>query len=350
MSLLDAVDAKRLTAGLVGVTLLVIILGGVIRIYDAGESCPDWPTCFGTWGFDVSEADQQAWYEANPNEFDSRGSSHRYTSFQIFTEWSHRLIAGFVLGPLVLVNWWLLRRDDGFGSEVRLASTVSVALIVWQGAVGWLTVRMDNEHWSVALHLGSALAFTLSLVWIWLAVSEDHGDSPEWMAFDSVTASQWGGRLAWLSVGAFVTLFSGTFVSTTPGANFGCGVSGVPESWPLCNGRLADSVDDVIAQSQMIHRWLVVIVEIGLLAASCVIWKQVRDEGVGSVMRNWVWCATGLFIANGLVGGLYILSWDMTDGYLEYLSLVHLLLASLTFLALATAWLGSRIVVDRRGS
>jgi len=350
VSLLDTVDAKRLTAGLVGVTLLVIILGGVIRIYDAGESCPDWPTCFGTWGFDVSEADQEAWYEANPDEFDSRGSSHRYTHFQIFTEWSHRLIAGFILGPLVLVNWWLLRQDDGFGSEVRLASTVSVALIVWQGAVGWLTVRMDNEHWSVALHLGSALAFALSLVWIWLAVSEDRGDSPEWIAFDPATASRWEGWLAWLSVGAFVTLFSGTFVSTTPGANFGCGVSGVPESWPLCNGRLADSVDDVIAQSQMIHRWLVVIVEMGLLAASYVIWKQVRDEGVGSVMNNWIWCATGLFIANVLVGGLYILSWDMTDGYLEYLSLVHLLLASLTFLALATAWLGSRIVVVRRGS
>ena len=348
--MLDTVDAKRLTAGLVGVTLLVIVLGGVIRIYDAGESCPDWPTCFGTWGFNVSEADQQAWYEANPDEFDSRGPSHRYTSFQIFTEWSHRLIAGFVLGPLVLVNWWLIRQDDDFGSEVRLASTVSVALIVWQGAVGWLTVRMDNEHWSVALHLGSALAFALSLIWIWLAVSKGREGSPEWIDFDPAIASQWGGRLAWLSVGAFVTLFSGTFVSTTPGANFGCGVNGMPESWPLCNGGLVDSVEDVIAQSQIIHRWLVVIVEIGLIAASYAIWKQVGDEGPGNVLRNWIWIATGLFIANQLVGGLYILSWDMEDGYMEILSLIHLLLASLTFLTLAIAWFGSTMAVDRRGS
>jgi cytochrome c oxidase assembly protein subunit 15 len=350
MSLLDTVDAERLTVGLVDVTLLVIVLGGVIRIYDAGESCPDWPTCFGTWGFNVSEADQQAWYEANPDEFDSRGPSHRYTSFQIFTEWSHRLIAGFVLGPLVLVNWWLLRQDDGFGSEVRLASTVSVALIVWQGAVGWLTVRMDNEHWSVALHLGSALAFALSLIWIWLAVSKDRGGSPEWIDFDPAISPQWRGRLAWLSVGAFVTLFSGTFVSTTPGANFGCGVNGMPKSWPLCNGGLVDSMEDVIAQSQIIHRWLVVIVEIGLIAASYAIWKQVGDEEAGNVLRNWIWIATGLFIANQLVGGLYILSWDMEDGYMEFLSLIHLLLASLTFLTLAIAWLGSAMAVDRRGS
>ena len=350
MGLLGSVDAKSLTAGLVGVTLLVIVLGGVVRIYDAGESCPDWPTCFGTWGFDVTEADQQAWYEANPDEIDSRGFDHRYTSFQIFTEWSHRLVAGFVLGPLVLVNWWLLRQDEDFGSEVRLASAVSVALILWQGAVGWLTVRMDNEHWSVALHLGSALAFTLSLVWVWLAASEDRGDSPEWVAFDPIVASRWRGWLTWLSMGAFVTLFSGTFVSTTPGANFGCGVSGMPESWPLCNGALADSVEDIIAQSQMIHRWLVVIVEVALLAASYIIWKQLGDEQSGSTLRNWIWGATGLFIANGLVGGLYVLSWDMKDGYLEYLSLIHLMLASLAFLALATTWIGSTMAIDRRGS
>ncbi|HJL59189.1 MAG TPA: COX15/CtaA family protein, partial [Candidatus Thalassarchaeaceae archaeon] len=65
--------------------LTVIIAGGVVRIHDAGESCPDWPTCFGTLGFDVSEEEQTAWYEANPDEVDSRGENHRYTSFEIFT-------------------------------------------------------------------------------------------------------------------------------------------------------------------------------------------------------------------------------------------------------------------------
>ena len=78
--MLDKIQAKRLTGALVIVTFLVIALGGVIRIYDAGESCPDWPTCFGTIGFDVSEAEQGALYEAHPDEFDSRGSGHRYTT------------------------------------------------------------------------------------------------------------------------------------------------------------------------------------------------------------------------------------------------------------------------------
>ena len=35
--------------------ILIISFGGAIRIHDAGESCPDWPKCFGTYGFDISE-------------------------------------------------------------------------------------------------------------------------------------------------------------------------------------------------------------------------------------------------------------------------------------------------------
>ena len=331
--MLDGIQAKRLTGALVVVTFLVIALGGVVRIYDAGESCPDWPTCFGTWGFDVSEAEQGTWYEANPDEIDSRGEGHRYTTFQIFTEWAHRLLAGAVLGPLVLLNWLLVRRDEGLGSEVRLASSVAVALIVWQGAVGWLTVRMDNEHWSVALHLGSALAFILSLIWLWLAASRDQGELPSWADFERV-GEVWRRRLLWLSTGALFTLFSGAFVSTTAGANFGCGVNGLYDSWPLCQGELITSL-----QSQVIHRWLVVGVGVALLLASRVIWKEFGSD---SVLCKWIWGSTALYLANIGIGASYILSWDLSDeSFAEYLSLIHLLLASLSFIILTTTWMGA---------
>ena len=327
------IQVKRLTSALVIVTFLVISLGGVIRIYDAGESCPDWPTCFGTLGFDVSEGEQGAWYEANPEEIDSRGDGHRYTTFQIFTEWAHRLLAGAVLGPLVLLNWLLVRRDEGLGSEVRLASSVAVVLIVWQGAVGWLTVRMDNEHWSVALHLGSALAFILSLIWLWLAASRDQGELPSWADFERV-GEVWRRRLLWLSTGALLTLFSGAFVSTTGGANFGCGVNGLYDSWPLCQGELITSL-----QSQVIHRWLVVGVGVALLLASRVIWKEFGSD---SVLCKWIWGSTALYLANIGIGASYILSWDLSDeSFAEYLSLIHLLLASLSFIILTTTWMGA---------
>ena len=332
--------SKRLTAYLIGLTVIVIGLGGLIRIYDAGESCPDWPLCFGTLGFDISEEDQESWYIENPDEVDSRGSGHRYTTFQIFTEWFHRVLAGLVLGPLVILNWYMLKGGE---REVKFASTLTVVLIVWQGAIGWLTVEMDNLHWSVAIHLSSALAFTMSMFWLWLTLTRAEDGLPNWLKFDYSISKKWKVRVGLLSVGAFVSIFSGTFVSTTPGANFGCGVDGLPDSWPLCGGKIVDSVDDVVAQSQIIHRWFVGLMLIALIASS----YSISKEHLGNnVLRNWILASTFLFFANTSIGAIYVLSWDLEEGFFEFLSLVHLMMASLTFVTMAISWIGCSIAED----
>jgi heme A synthase len=289
-------------------------------------------------GFDISEEEQGAWWAENPDEVDSRGSGHRYSTFQIFTEWFHRFLAGAFLGPLVLLNWYLLRKEEALGKDVRFASTLTVILIIWQGAIGWLTVKMDNLHWSVALHLSSALAFTISMFWLWLAITKTEKGVPSWIKIKPIISEKWKGRVALLSIGAFFSIFSGTFVSTTPGANLGCGVDGIPDSWPLCGGNIVDSVESLVSQSQMIHRWFVGVMLIALVASSNLIWKE--EEESGNILRNWIWLATGIFVTNASIGAVYILSWDMKEGFFEYLSLVHLMLASLTFLAMAVAWVG----------
>ena len=332
--------SKGLTAGLIGLTVVVIGLGGLIRIYDAGESCPDWPLCFGTLGFDISEEEQEAWYIENPDEVDSRGSGHRYTTFQIFTEWIHRILAGLVLGPLVILNWYMLRGSE---EKVKFASTLTVVLIVWQGGIGWLTVEMDNLHWSVALHLSSALAFTMSMFWLWLTLTRTENGLPDWLRFDSSISKKWKVRVGLLSIGAFVSIFSGTYVSTTPGANFGCGVDGLPDSWPLCNGKIIDSVEDVVAQSQIIHRWFVGLMLIALIFGS---YSISNEQSGNNVLRNWIWGSTFLFFVNTSIGAVYVLSWDLEEGFFEFLSLVHLMMASLTFVTMAISWIGCSIAED----
>ena len=332
--------SKGLTACLIGLTVIVIGLGGLIRIYDAGESCPDWPLCFGTIGFDISEEEQEAWYIENPDEVDSRGSGHRYTTFQIFTEWIHRILAGLVLGPLVILNWYMLRGSE---EKVKFASTLTVVLIVWQGGIGWLTVEMDNLHWSVALHLSSALAFTMSMFWLWLTLTRTEDGLPGWLRFDYSISKKWKVRVGLLSIGAFVSIFSGTFVSTTPGANFGCGVDGLPDSWPLCNGKIVDSVEDVVAQSQIIHRWFVGLMLIALIFAS---YSISNEQSGNNVLRNWIWGSTFLFFVNTSIGAIYVLSWDLEEGFFEFLSLVHLMMASLTFVTMAISWIGCSIAED----
>ena len=62
-----------------------------------------------------------------------------------------------------------------------------------------------------------------------------------------------------------------------------------------------------------------------------------------SKISNWINVATGLFIFNVILGGLYVISYDpLTNSFYEILSLVHLLLGSLAFLTLATIWIASK--------
>jgi cytochrome c oxidase assembly protein subunit 15 len=341
----------NLTKVIVITTILVIALGGTIRIYDAGESCPDWPLCFGTFGFDISEEEQEKWWEENPDEIDSRGSGHRYTTFEIFTEWIHRFLAGMVLGPLVILNWYILRDDARYGKEMAIATKLSVILILWQGAVGMLTVKMDNEHWSVILHLGSALAFMMSLIWTWAIISRRK--ETDWISFDPEISAKWKNTLLIMSSFTLFTLFSGTLVSTSPGANYGCGINGFYDSWPLCQGELLSkiAINEIVAKSQMIHRWVVGLVGILFICVFLNMWYFFSKQNKGDILLiKWIFAATFSYIVNILLGGLYVLSWSV-DGYLEILSLIHLLLASTSFVLLATVCIGILIVLkdDNKG-
>ncbi len=144
-------------------TLAVIILGGNVRINDAGESCPDWPTCFGTWGFDISEAEQEAWYDAHPDELDSRGYGQRYSTGEIFTEWAHRLVAS-LSGVVVIAGLLVVRKQrDSLSDANWSAARLALTLVVAQGLMGAVTVRMDNTSWSVVAHLVLALIYATEI-------------------------------------------------------------------------------------------------------------------------------------------------------------------------------------------
>ena len=110
--------------------VLIISFGGAIRIHDAGESCPDWPKCFGTYGFDISEDEQAAYWEVNPDEIDSRGDDHRYTVFEIFLEWFHRFLVGVIAIP-VLLNVLVAKRKVDFYGKTNLRTSVFIAILLF---------------------------------------------------------------------------------------------------------------------------------------------------------------------------------------------------------------------------
>jgi cytochrome c oxidase assembly protein subunit 15 len=316
------------------IAFMIITTGGWIRISDAGESCPDWPTCFGTWGFDVSPEEQEEWWKENPDEIDSRGEGHRYTSDQIFTEWLHRLLVG-IIGILVLYSHytaWSLR--DEIGKLTYSLHYIVTFLLVLQAVMGYITVDMDNAPWTVSLHLLLALAFTGSLIAVGLVWWQNQSGLPEYMQIENPSEELrrlTGGTalivLVQLLVGAYL---SSGYHRAACGIEFG-------DSWPLCDGKIIPNLSVLGLQIQFLHRILAVGV-VGLL-----FWysRWIKANHGKSVLSSFIDAALILFILNILLGGWYLISAGFTSEavFTGSLSLLHLLLGVCTFLCLAWAYL-----------
>ena len=322
---------------LLGMALCIIIAGGTIRINDAGESCPDWPQCFGTWGFDISVEEQGQYWDENPDEIDSRGEDHRYTTFEIFSEWFHRMLVGVIAVP-VLLNAIIARRMiDTYGKTVYRTTLFSGILLIVQALVGALTVAMDNVDWSVALHLSLASIFTSSFLYQHFAMrrQEESGwdlfsMNPEFIAANKTRVDSMVGSV-------FTLLILGAWVSSTAGGQYnqGCSV-GFPNGWPKCNGSLLPSFSGPGVIIQMIHRFGAALVGLVLVSGSARLRQSAREHEVTPVLGRITDFAAGLWILNVLVGGSYIVLADMEE-FPEWVSLLHLVFGVFCFLVAVSA-------------
>ena len=131
---------RRLVWKLAFATLLLMAVGSATRVMNAGLACPDWPLCYG---------------ELVPTA---------QMNVQVFLEWFHRLDAAVIgIGALTLtsLSWWY-RRD--LPAWLPWASTFALALILFQGALGGLTVTELLRFDIVTAHLGTALLFFTTLL------------------------------------------------------------------------------------------------------------------------------------------------------------------------------------------
>ena len=246
-----------LPLGLVAVAAIIILAGGTIRILDAGESCPDWPKCFGTWTFAVSEEEQLQWWEDNPDATeDTRGAGYTYTTLEIFSEWVHRLLVGLVAVPILINALWMHRLRDTYGARVRNTAALAGVLLVVQAGVGALTVMYDNRDWTVALHLCMATIWTSTLLHQYIAMRKVEGVSWGMFSTSATFLARHRARTDAFAASVLVLLALGAWVSSTaPGAQYNQACSiGFPDGWPACRGQLLPSVDHTGVLVQMVHR------------------------------------------------------------------------------------------------
>ena len=220
-------------------------------------------------------------------------------------EWLHRLIAGVILGPLLLLIGVLAWRARAANPRLPLYAAGLLLLLLVQAGLGGLTVLDQNSPWSVALHLGTAL---LLFSVLWLIVERAAGAVPG--------AGQARGLavLTWL-------LALGTMVSaammTKSGASLACA------SWPLCNDALLPELGDPAVRLNLTHRLLAAATGLGSLA----LLLRLRAAPALRRLAGWAVGAMALEIA---LGGLVVLL-----GVPMWSGLLHQAFGVLTFALLS---------------
>jgi cytochrome c oxidase assembly protein subunit 15 len=252
-------------AGAIALTFGLIVLGAWVRATGSGLSCPDWPMCYGHWLPLPATVPPDA----------------GYAYYQVLSEWLHRLVAGVLLGPLVLLiaglSW--LARDAN--PRLPAYGLTLVLLLLVQAGLGGLTVLDQNSPWTVALHLSTALVL-FSLLWLIFERARP-------VAPTAGTRIDPLAGLTWLL--ALGTMASAAIVTKT-GASLACA------SWPLCNGALIPDLSEPLVRVNVSHRLLALATGLGTLALA------LRARPGGRLLAGVALAAMAVQVG---LGGLFVL-------------------------------------------
>jgi heme a synthase len=236
------VTALRWTTGAALIlTYGLIVLGAWVRATGSGLACPDWPTCYGHW-------------VPLPGEIPPDVG---YSYLQVMLEWVHRLTAGVILGPLILLIGFLGWQARRANPRMPAYAAGLIALLLIQAGLGGVTVLDQNSPWSVALHLGTALVLLSALCLIF----ERAGPTQHPVSVPARTLS----GVVWLvALGAMVS----AAMVTKSGASLAC------TTWPLCDSAMIPDLGDPQIRLHVTHRLLALGVGLGILALAV----AARDE------------------------------------------------------------------------
>ena len=260
----------KLAVATVAATLLLIVLGGLVRATGSGLGCPDWPGCYG---------------KVLPPSGNSRA----------WIEHIHRYWASVVIALLV----WLAveaRRSAQPLAVRRLTLFGLLPVVLAQAALGAVVVWI-KLHWvSVSGHLTLALLILGLATWVAVDALRREGilRVPPF-APGSVRLARVSAATAGL---VFVQMILGSMVT-----GFGAGMA--YGTFPSFNGKAIPQFDSglVFRQSlQVGHR----LVAYALLAMIVALLLRSRGAGVDLVVRRCAELATALVVVQILLGALNV--------------------------------------------
>ena len=204
--------ADRIVVGLAVATMVctyaLVVLGSTVRVTNSGMGCPSWPLCYGH----VGPVDR----------------------FHALLEQSHRYLV--VLVTVGALSTAVAARRARVRRLAFAPAAAAASLVVFQAALGALTVLAKNAPWTVAVHLVVGLVFfAVTVVTAVAAVRGPHG------RWSPAAVGRWG----WAALAAtLATIVGGTLVVAN-GAGAAC------PAWPLCPSSASG-----LANWQLVHRSL----------------------------------------------------------------------------------------------
>ncbi len=245
-------------------TIVLIMIGAIVRVTGNGLGCPDWPLCHGRA---VPPFLLSAW-----------------------VEFLHRLFGAAVVlevGALIVLAWrWF--KPDKWIFRTAIATTIVLAI---QVALGGIHVVYELPRWTGWIHTGVAM-LVAGLVALWVAVT-----LPATRRLGQRTAATFAGtRLPlWLAITAaatYVLLLTGSLVTRT-------GASLVCPDFPLCGLPVIPDNLRAMVIIQMTHRIAAIAVGVGIILVLYFMLKASRqDRGVKRITFIFI----GLLVLQLLLG------------------------------------------------
>jgi cytochrome c oxidase assembly protein subunit 15 len=258
--------------------LLLICSGGMVTSKNVGLAVPDWPTTFGynMFLFPVSK-----WVGG------------------VLFEHTHRLIASAVGFLTIILAIWLWRSESR--RWVRNLGLIALAGVILQGILGGLRVTMLKDQIGI-FHACVAQAF-LALLIVIAIVTTNFWQSLRRISINPTKFAPIRALATAITIAIYVQLALGATmrhqhrdlsILDFPTANGGwipdTGANALVKINAWRDARGLSEVDAFQIWLQMTHRFVALLIAIGVIAFCSRVWKDARQVSALKRLSNW-WVA-----------------------------------------------------------